>query len=49
VLGESIKSPTVDIARKFTNLIVFQRSYQANAHVVTTVDQLSQDTINLKQ
>ncbi len=49
VLGGSIESSTVDIAREFTNLIVFQRSYQANAHVVTTVDQLSQETINLKQ
>jgi flagellar hook protein FlgE len=49
ILGSSVESSTVDIAREFTNLIIFQRSYQANAHVVTTVDQLSQDTINLKQ
>jgi flagellar hook protein FlgE len=49
VLGGSIESSTVDIAREFTNLIVFQRGYQANARMVTTVDQLSQDTINLKQ
>jgi len=49
VLGGSVESSTVDIAREFTNLIVFQRGYEANARVVTTVDQLSQDTINLKQ
>jgi flagellar hook protein FlgE len=49
VLGQSVESSTVDMATEFTNLIVFQRSYEANAHVVTTVDQLSQDTINLKQ
>jgi flagellar hook protein FlgE len=49
VLGGSIESSTVDIAREFTDLIVFQRGYQANAHVVTTVDELSQDTINLKR
>ena len=49
VLGGSVESSTVDIAKEFTNLIVYQRSYEANAHVVTTVDQLSQDTINLKQ
>lgn len=49
VIGASIESSTVDIAREFTNLIVFQRAYQANAKVVTTVDQLSQETINLKQ
>ena len=48
VLGGSIESSTVDIATEFTNLIVFQRGYQANAKVITTVDQISQDTINLK-
>lgn len=49
VLGQSVESSTVDMATEFTNLIVYQRSYEASAHVVTTVDQMSQDTINLKQ
>jgi flagellar hook protein FlgE len=47
VVGGSIEQSTTDIATEFTNLIVYQRSYEANAHVVTTADQLSQDTINL--
>jgi len=47
VQGGSIEASTVDIASEFTNLIVYQRAYEANAHVVTTADQLSQDTINL--
>ena len=49
VVGGSLESSTVDMATEFTNLIVFQRGYEANAHVVTTVDQLTQDTIALKQ
>jgi flagellar hook protein FlgE len=49
ILGASVEASTVDIAKEFTNLIVFQRGYQANTKVITTVDQLSQDTINLKQ
>ncbi len=49
VLGGSLESSTVDMATEFTNLIVFQRGYEANAHVITTVDQVSQATINLKQ
>ena len=49
VLGGSVEASTVDIAKEFTKLIIYQRGYEANAHVVTTVDQLSQDTINLKQ
>jgi flagellar hook protein FlgE len=45
--GGSLEASNVDIATEFTNLIVYQRAYEANAHVVTTADQLSQDTINL--
>ncbi|MEZ5401127.1 MAG: flagellar hook protein FlgE [Bryobacteraceae bacterium] len=49
ILGGAIESSTVDIAREFTNLIVLQRGYQANARVITTVDELSQETIGLKR
>jgi flagellar hook protein FlgE len=49
VIGGAVEASTVDIAKEFTNLIVLQRGYQANAKVITTVDQLSQETINLKQ
>ncbi|MCU0247957.1 MAG: flagellar hook protein FlgE [Bryobacter sp.] len=49
VLGGAIEASTVDIAREFTNLIVFQRGYQANTRVITTVDEISQETINLKR
>jgi flagellar hook protein FlgE len=49
ILGGAIESSTVDIAREFTNLIVLQRGYQANARIITTVDELSQETINLKR
>jgi flagellar hook protein FlgE len=49
VLGQSVEASNVDMATEFTNLIVFQRSYEASAHVVTTVDQMSQDTIALIQ
>jgi flagellar hook protein FlgE len=49
ISGGSIESSTVDLAREFTNLIVLQRGYQANAKVVTTVDEMSQDTLNLKR
>jgi flagellar hook protein FlgE len=49
ILGGAIEYSTVDIAKEFTNLIVLQRGYQANTRVVTTVDELSQETINLKR
>ena len=49
IVGGALESSTVDIAREFTNLIVYQRGYQANSRVITTVDELSQETINLKR
>jgi flagellar hook protein FlgE len=49
IIGGAVENSTVDIAREFTNLIVYQRGYQANARVVTTVDEISQETINLKR
>lgn len=49
VSGGEVENSTVDIAREFTNLIVMQRGYQANARVITTVDEMSQETIGLKR
>jgi len=49
VLGGSLESSTADIAQEFTSLIVLQRGYQANARVVTAVDEISQETMNMKR
>jgi flagellar hook protein FlgE len=47
VKGGAVEASTVDIAKEFTNLIVYQRGYEANSKVVSAVDELSQTTINL--
>ena len=49
IIGGAVENSTVDIAKEFTNLIVLQRGYQANKRVMTTVDEISQETINLKR
>jgi flagellar hook protein FlgE len=49
ILGGATEFSTVDIAHEFTQLIVLQRGYQANAKIITAVDELSQETINLKR
>ncbi len=49
ILGSALESSTVDIAKEFTNLIVYQRGYQANSRVITTLDELNQETLNLKR
>jgi flagellar hook protein FlgE len=47
IVGQSLEGSTVDIATEFTNLLTFQRSYQANSRVITTADQMTQDLIGL--
>jgi flagellar hook protein FlgE len=47
VQGGSRESSTVDIATEFTNLITYQRGYEANSKIVNAVDELSQTTIQL--
>jgi flagellar hook protein FlgE len=49
VVGGSVEASNVNIATEFTNLIIYQQGYEANAHVVTTENELSQDTLNLTQ
>lgn len=39
----------VDISKEFINLIIAQRAYQANARVITTDDQILQETMNIKR
>lgn len=47
--GGALELSNVDIATEFANLIVAQRGFEANAKAVTTFDQITQDTIALKQ
>jgi flagellar hook protein FlgE len=47
--GGALELSNVDIATEFANLIVAQRAFESNAKAVTTFDQITQDTINLKQ
>lgn len=49
VLGANLELSNVDVAEEFTKLIVAQRGYQANGRVVTTSDELLQETLNLKR
>jgi len=49
VSGGALESSNVDIATEFANLIVAQRGFEADAKAVTTFDQITQDTIALKQ
>lgn len=48
VEGGSLETSTVDIATQFTSLIVYQNSYQANAKVISTLDQITQNLLSMQ-
>lgn len=45
----ALEMSNVDLAGQLASLIVTQRGYEANAKVISTTDQILQDTNNLKQ
>ena len=49
LVTSAVESSNVDIASEFSKLIVAQRAYSANTKVVTTSDELLQQTIDMKR
>jgi flagellar hook protein FlgE len=49
IVANSLEGSTVDMAQEFTNLIVYQRGYQASSRVITTADELVQETMSIKR
>ena len=49
VVSGALESSNVDLAEEFTDMIVAQRGYQANARIITTSDELLQETVQLKR
>jgi flagellar hook protein FlgE len=45
----SLELSNVALAEEFTNMIIAQRGFQANANVITTTDTVLGDIINLKR
>ena len=49
LVTSSVENSNVDIANEFTKLIVAQRAYSANTKIVTTADELLQQTLDMKR
>jgi flagellar hook protein FlgE len=49
VQAGSLEMSNVDLAQEFTNLILAQRGFQANARTITASDEMLQDLVNLKR
>ncbi len=47
IIGKSLEGSNTDIADEFTKLIVTQQAYAANTRIVTTSDQMLQETLNM--
>jgi flagellar hook protein FlgE len=47
IIGGTLEASNVDFAREFTNLIVSQRAFQANARVISTADGLLEELVNI--
>ncbi len=48
VVGGSLESSNVDMATEFTNLIVYQRGYEAASKVITTQNQMDQMLLQIQ-
>jgi len=49
LIGNALMESTTDIASELTDLIETQRAYSSNAKIVQTVDEMLQETTNLKR
>ncbi|SHI99995.1 flagellar hook protein FlgE [Wenxinia saemankumensis] len=49
VIGFALEESSVDIAAELTSLIQTQRAYSSNAKVIQTVDDMLQETTNIKR
>ncbi len=49
IFTNSLEQSNVDMGTEFVTMITVQRAFQANSKIITTVDQLLNDVINMKQ
>ncbi|RMH54913.1 MAG: flagellar hook-basal body complex protein, partial [Bacteroidetes bacterium] len=49
IVAGTLEMSNVDLAEEFTSMIIAQRGYQASARVITTSDEILQETVQLKR
>jgi len=49
LVSGALEMSNVDLSAEFTNLILAQRGFQANARVITTSDQVLEELVNIKR
>ena len=49
IVPEALEASNVDIGEEFVEMIVTQRGFQANARMITTADEITQELVNLRR
>jgi flagellar hook protein FlgE len=49
LMSGALELSNVDLATELTKIITYQRGYQASARMITTADQILQETLNIRQ
>ncbi|MBE3572682.1 MAG: flagellar hook-basal body complex protein [Moorella humiferrea] len=49
IIPSALEMSNVDLAQEFTDMIITERGFQANARTITTSDQMLQELVNLKR
>jgi flagellar hook protein FlgE len=49
LVAGALEQSNVDLAQEFTNMIIAERGFQANARTISTANQMLQELVNLKQ
>jgi len=47
--ANTLEMSNVDLSTEFTNMIIYQRGFQANSRGITTADEMLQELVNLKR
>ncbi len=47
ISASALESSTVDLSAEFANMIITQRAYTASSKIITTADQMTQDTLQI--
>jgi len=49
IAGSSLEQSNIDLGTEFVNMIQTQRAYQANSKIITSIDEMLTETVNLKR
>jgi flagellar hook protein FlgE len=45
----ALEGSNVDLSEEFTNMIIAQRGFQANARIITTADEMLSEVVQLRR